>query len=133
MFPFIFVILSWVRVQKFLRVKCISFHLFTEKGGSERFNGFFKVTSQDGNLGVLTPGPLIFPLPTHCLLVLNNQVPLLIGFPDWKRIVALDKEEILTGTCPDMCPEKEHYLREIQSQLSPFEMLPGTDKVPVPP
>ncbi|XP_031824113.1 trichohyalin-like isoform X1 [Sarcophilus harrisii] len=48
---------------------------------------------------------------------------------DRKRIVALDKAEALTGTCPDMCPEKERYLREIQSQLSPFEMLPGTDKV----
>ncbi|XP_074045918.1 uncharacterized protein LOC141489120 isoform X2 [Macrotis lagotis] len=48
---------------------------------------------------------------------------------DQKRIVALDKAEALTGTCPDMCPEKERYLREIQSQLSPFEMLPGTDKV----
>ncbi|XP_068959161.1 germinal-center associated nuclear protein-like [Petaurus breviceps papuanus] len=48
---------------------------------------------------------------------------------DQKRIVTLDKAEALTGTCSDMCPEKERYLREIQSQLSPFETLPGTDKV----
>ncbi|XP_016284914.1 germinal-center associated nuclear protein-like isoform X2 [Monodelphis domestica] len=47
---------------------------------------------------------------------------------DQKR-TKLDKAGILTGTCPDMCPEKERYLREIQGQLSPFEMLPGTDKV----
>nr|XP_020830602.1 germinal-center associated nuclear protein-like [Phascolarctos cinereus] len=48
---------------------------------------------------------------------------------DQKRIVALEKAEALTGTCPDICPEKERYPREIQSQLSPSEMLPGTDKV----
>ncbi|XP_072496784.1 uncharacterized protein [Notamacropus eugenii] len=48
---------------------------------------------------------------------------------DRKRAVVLDREEALTGTCPDMCPEKERYLREIQNQLSPFETLPGTDKV----
>jgi hypothetical protein len=36
---------------------------------------------------------------------------------------------VLIGTCPDMCPEKERYLREYQRRLSRFEVLPGTDQV----
>uniref|UniRef100_A0A8C8YYC5 Germinal-center associated nuclear protein n=1 Tax=Prolemur simus TaxID=1328070 RepID=A0A8C8YYC5_PROSS len=41
----------------------------------------------------------------------------------------LDKARTFVGTCPDMCPEKERYMRETRSQLSVFEMLPGTDQV----
>ena len=31
----------------------------------------------------------------------------------------------MTGSCPDMCPEKERYMREVQRRLSPYEMMPG--------
>lgn len=41
----------------------------------------------------------------------------------------LDKARAFVGTCPDMCPEKERYLRETRSQLSVFEVVPGTDQV----
>ncbi|XP_071490038.1 germinal-center associated nuclear protein-like [Diadema antillarum] len=34
----------------------------------------------------------------------------------------------MIGTCPDMCPEKERYMREVQRRLSPYEMVPGTEK-----
>uniref|UniRef100_A0A8C7PY41 Germinal-center associated nuclear protein n=1 Tax=Oncorhynchus mykiss TaxID=8022 RepID=A0A8C7PY41_ONCMY len=33
------------------------------------------------------------------------------------------------GTCPDMCPEKERYMRETRNQLSCFEVVPDTDRV----
>ncbi|OCT63703.1 germinal-center associated nuclear protein [Xenopus laevis] len=41
----------------------------------------------------------------------------------------LDQAKVFVGTCPDMCPEKERYMRETRNQLSIFEVLPGTDKV----
>lgn len=41
----------------------------------------------------------------------------------------LDKAKALVGTCPDMCPEKERYMREIQNQISVFETIPGTNEV----
>ncbi|XP_051852574.1 germinal-center associated nuclear protein-like [Antechinus flavipes] len=41
----------------------------------------------------------------------------------------LDNVKALVGTCPDMCPEKERYLRETMNQLSSFEVIPGTDQV----
>nr|XP_036879511.1 germinal-center associated nuclear protein isoform X2 [Manis javanica] len=41
----------------------------------------------------------------------------------------LDRARTLVGTCPDMCPEKERYMRETRSQLSVFEVVPGTDQV----
>lgn len=41
----------------------------------------------------------------------------------------LDQAKVFVGTCPDMCPEKERYMRETRNQLSIFEILPGTDKV----
>uniref|UniRef100_A0A4W5P0G4 Germinal-center associated nuclear protein n=1 Tax=Hucho hucho TaxID=62062 RepID=A0A4W5P0G4_9TELE len=33
------------------------------------------------------------------------------------------------GTCPDMCPEKERYMRETRNQLSCFEVIPDTERV----
>uniref|UniRef100_A0A8C8S800 PCI domain-containing protein n=1 Tax=Pelusios castaneus TaxID=367368 RepID=A0A8C8S800_9SAUR len=42
----------------------------------------------------------------------------------------LGKAKTFVGTCPDMCPEKERYMRETRNQLSIFEVVPGTDKVP---
>ncbi|XP_067844236.1 germinal-center associated nuclear protein isoform X2 [Heptranchias perlo] len=41
----------------------------------------------------------------------------------------LEKAKAVVGTCPDMCPEKERYMRETRYQLSSFEIIPGTDKV----
>ncbi|KAM5153155.1 germinal-center associated nuclear protein [Mantella aurantiaca] len=41
----------------------------------------------------------------------------------------LDQAKLFVGTCPDMCPEKERYMRETRNQLSIFEILPGTDKI----
>ncbi|XP_038051499.1 germinal-center associated nuclear protein-like [Patiria miniata] len=36
----------------------------------------------------------------------------------------------IKGTCPDMCPEKERYMRVVQRRLHPYEVLQGTsDKV----
>ncbi|XP_006876177.1 PREDICTED: germinal-center associated nuclear protein [Chrysochloris asiatica] len=45
------------------------------------------------------------------------------------RRTDLDKARTFVGTCPDMCPEKERYMRETRSQLSVFEVIPGTDQV----
>ncbi|XP_048454634.1 germinal-center associated nuclear protein [Rhincodon typus] len=41
----------------------------------------------------------------------------------------LEKAKAIVGTCLDMCPEKERYMRETRYQLSSFETIPGTDKV----
>ncbi|XP_061463613.1 germinal-center associated nuclear protein [Rhineura floridana] len=43
--------------------------------------------------------------------------------------IDLGKAKTFVGTCPDMCPEKERYMRETRNQLSVFEVIPGTDKV----
>jgi len=37
--------------------------------------------------------------------------------------------EVVRGTCPDMCPEKERYMREDRRRLSVYEMVHGTDLV----
>ncbi|KAM6978448.1 germinal-center associated nuclear protein-like [Tautogolabrus adspersus] len=36
---------------------------------------------------------------------------------------------VFVGTCPDMCPEKERYVREMRKQLSLFEVVPDTEMV----
>ncbi|KAM4012785.1 germinal-center associated nuclear protein-like [Anomaloglossus baeobatrachus] len=41
----------------------------------------------------------------------------------------LDQAKVFVGTCPDMCPEKERYMRDTRNQLSIYEFLPGTDKL----
>ncbi|KAM8934138.1 germinal-center associated nuclear protein [Pelodytes ibericus] len=41
----------------------------------------------------------------------------------------LDQAKTFVGTCPDMCPEKERYMRDTRNQISIFEFLPGTDKL----
>ncbi|XP_060088057.1 germinal-center associated nuclear protein [Heteronotia binoei] len=45
------------------------------------------------------------------------------------RVKRTDLTQTFIGTCPDMCPEKERYMRETRNQLSIFEVIPGTDKV----
>ncbi|XP_042351006.1 germinal-center associated nuclear protein [Plectropomus leopardus] len=41
----------------------------------------------------------------------------------------LDLSKVFVGTCPDMCPEKERYMRETRKQLSIFEVIPNTEMV----
>ncbi|XP_034417060.1 germinal-center associated nuclear protein [Cyclopterus lumpus] len=41
----------------------------------------------------------------------------------------LDLSKVFVGTCPDMCPEKERYMRETRKQLSVFEVIPDTEMV----
>lgn len=36
---------------------------------------------------------------------------------------------MFVGTCPDMCPEKERFMRETRKQLSIFEVIPDTEMV----
>ncbi|XP_014219433.1 germinal-center associated nuclear protein [Copidosoma floridanum] len=40
---------------------------------------------------------------------------------------SLATAEITRGTCLDMCPEKERYMREFQRQLSSYEQLESSD------
>ncbi|KAM6984898.1 LOW QUALITY PROTEIN: germinal-center associated nuclear protein [Aplochiton taeniatus] len=41
----------------------------------------------------------------------------------------LDLSKVFVGTCPDMCPEKERYMRETRNLLSAFEVIPNTEMV----
>lgn len=41
----------------------------------------------------------------------------------------LDMSKVFVGTCPDMCPEKERFMRETRKQLSVFEVIPDTEMV----
>ncbi|KAL4635621.1 germinal-center associated nuclear protein [Arapaima gigas] len=45
------------------------------------------------------------------------------------RRTELHLSKVFVGTCPDMCPEKERYMRETRNQLSSFEVIPNTEKV----
>lgn len=41
----------------------------------------------------------------------------------------LDMSKVFVGTCPDMCPEKERFMRETRKQLSIFELIPDSEMV----
>nr|XP_046259110.1 germinal-center associated nuclear protein [Scatophagus argus] len=41
----------------------------------------------------------------------------------------LNLSQVFVGTCPDMCPEKERYMRETRKQLSLFEVITDTELV----
>ncbi|KAI5628091.1 germinal-center associated nuclear protein [Silurus asotus] len=41
----------------------------------------------------------------------------------------LDLSKVFVGTCPDMCPEKERYMRETRKQLSVFELVSDAERV----
>ena len=41
----------------------------------------------------------------------------------------LAKAKVLKGTCPDMCPEKERYMRQERRRLTLYEIVPGSDEV----
>ncbi|XP_056145681.1 germinal-center associated nuclear protein [Lampris incognitus] len=45
------------------------------------------------------------------------------------KLTDLDLSKVFVGTCPDMCPEKERYMRETRNQLSVFEVTPDTETV----
>lgn len=57
---------------------------------------------------------------THVVLCVNTGRP--------KR-TDLDMSKVFVGTCPDMCPEKERFMRETRKQLSVFEVIPDTEMV----
>lgn len=57
---------------------------------------------------------------THDTLCINTGRP--------KR-TDLDMSKVFVGTCPDMCPEKERFMRETRKQLSVFEVIPDTEMV----
>ncbi|XP_029667415.1 uncharacterized protein LOC115238052 [Formica exsecta] len=46
-----------------------------------------------------------------------------------KRIkpASLATAKVTSGTCPDMCPEKERLMRESQRQIAPYEQLEGNE------
>lgn len=44
----------------------------------------------------------------------------------FKRSSDISCAKAVTGSCKDMCPEKERYMREHQRRLSVFEAIPGT-------
>ncbi|XP_058806337.1 germinal-center associated nuclear protein-like [Phymastichus coffea] len=41
---------------------------------------------------------------------------------------SLATAEVTKGTCPDMCPEKERYMREFQRQVFSYEQLKDSDE-----
>lgn len=41
----------------------------------------------------------------------------------------LSKAQATKGCCPDMCPERERYMREERRQVNVYEMVPGTEAV----
>ncbi|ODN03654.1 Germinal-center associated nuclear protein [Orchesella cincta] len=51
--------------------------------------------------------------------IIRSRVP--------KTKVNVEEATRLIGTCPDMCPEKERYMRQFQRQLVGYETLPGPD------
>ena len=46
-----------------------------------------------------------------------------------KKQTELSEARTLYGTCQDMCPEIERYVREDRRRLSLFEIVPGSDAV----
>ncbi|EZA55012.1 Protein xmas-2 [Ooceraea biroi] len=46
-----------------------------------------------------------------------------------KRVkpASLATAKVTSGTCPDMCPEKERLMRESQRQIAPYEQLEGNE------
>mgnify|MGYP001793057607 CR=1 FL=1 len=41
----------------------------------------------------------------------------------------ISKATATKGCCPDMCPERERYLREERRRVHIYEMVPGTEAV----
>ena len=73
---------------------------------------------------------LTLPLPTHPGgLAAKNFYEALNERDKRIRDRYISSEGKVVGTCPDMCPEKERYLREYQRRLSQFEIVRGTEKV----
>ncbi|XP_018420104.1 PREDICTED: germinal-center associated nuclear protein [Nanorana parkeri] len=88
-------------------------------------------TSSDSTVPSLPPSLLHLvgavaktPEERYCLLDQRDKI---LRQTRVKR-TELDQAKVFVGTCPDMCPEKERYMRETRNQLSIFEILPGSDK-----
>ena len=47
---------------------------------------------------------------------------------DTKKQADLATARAIRGACPDMCPEKERYVREDRRRLHVYEIVPGTDQ-----
>ncbi|KAK6177359.1 hypothetical protein SNE40_015477 [Patella caerulea] len=62
------------------------------------------------------------------LLDLRDKLIRQAGSGDKKKS-DLATAKAFTGTCPDMCPEKERYDRQETRRLSIYEMIPGTENV----
>ena len=41
----------------------------------------------------------------------------------------ISKARATRGCCPDMCPERERYIREERRRVHVYEMVPGTESV----
>lgn len=41
----------------------------------------------------------------------------------------ISKAKATRGCCPDMCPERERYIREERRRVHVYEMVPGTETV----
>jgi len=41
----------------------------------------------------------------------------------------ISKARATKGCCPDMCPERERYIREERRRVHLYEMVPGTESV----
>ncbi|KAJ7362197.1 Germinal-center associated nuclear protein [Desmophyllum pertusum] len=47
----------------------------------------------------------------------------------FKRSLDISSAKAVIGTCKDMCPEKERYMRDYQRRLNVFEAVPGTGSI----
>lgn len=68
----------------------------------------------------------------HVALTIEDKYKVLEArdrFMRLKRVkpASLATAKITSGTCPDMCPEKERLMRESQRQVSPYEQLEGNE------
>ena len=61
--------------------------------------------------------------------ILNVTVAMVSAAKGTKKHADLASAVAIKGSCPDMCPERERYMREFQRRLSAYEIVPGTDGV----
>ncbi|XP_071946158.1 germinal-center associated nuclear protein-like [Antedon mediterranea] len=78
--------------------------------------------------GELSKTPAYSATDRYQMLVDNDK--LLRQAQGSKKQEELSRASAVRGSCRDMCPEKERYMREVQRRVHVFEMIPGTDKNP---
>ncbi|KAI0211053.1 Germinal-center associated nuclear protein [Lamellibrachia satsuma] len=61
------------------------------------------------------------------LEILNNADKIIRAAKGTRKHADLASAVAIKGSCPDMCPERERYMREFQRRLSVYEIVPGTD------